>query len=92
MTIRKRIGTAKHTKTPVNWAVECPLHAGQKAIEYPVAKGNPASNQIDYSRLVFYCPTGSGHTFNLEDAKCTVYNDDGTVAASGQNVLDVLDF
>jgi hypothetical protein len=91
MTIRKRIGVAKHTKVPVTWAVECPLHAGQKNLEYPVGKA-PIGSSVDFSRVLFYCPSGSGHTFDVEDAKATIYNEDGTVAASGVALLDYLDF
>lgn len=89
--MRKRIGVAKHTKVPVSWAVECPLHAGEKKIEYPKGQVG-ASTKVNYGMMQFYCPQESGHTFNLEDAKATLYNEDGTVAASGVALLDYLDF
>ena len=89
--MRKRIGVAKHTKVPVFWAVECPLHPGEKQIEYPQSAG-AASAKVGLGQVSFYCPQASGHTFNLEDAKATIYNADGSVAASGATLLEYLDF
>jgi hypothetical protein len=90
--MRKRIGVAKHTKVPVTWAVECPLHPTETKVDMAPLGPVPASSKVNYGMRQYYCPQGSGHTFNLEDAKATIYNDDGTVAVSGAALLDYLDF
>jgi|GEM_PF-3835746 hypothetical protein len=90
--MRKRISYLKHTKVPVSWAVECPLHPEEKKIELSPLGPVGASSKVNYGMRQYYCPQESGHTFNLEDAKATLYNDDGTVSASGVALLDVFDF
>jgi hypothetical protein len=64
---------------------------GEKRIEYQVGNG-AAGTKVEYGAALFYCPQAGGHTFNADDAKVTVYNDDGSVASSGNSLLDVVAF
>lgn len=74
----------------VQFALECPKHPGIIALENPVgqnaifdiaASGNTAHVTYESQRL--FCPQGGGHTFNVEDCNATIYNSNGTIAASG---------
>jgi hypothetical protein len=86
--MRYRTGIKKHTLLPVTWAVECPVHA-ERDIEFPVGQA-VSTAKIDFSRNVYYCPAGGGHTFNVEDATAIIFNADGSVAASGVALSDYL--
>ncbi len=83
--MRKRRGISNFSFTPVTWALECPVHLGEVRLEYPVGAGLPTASGADvtYESQRVYCPQEGGHTFNVEDAKATTFNDDGSVSASG---------
>ena len=75
----------------VTFALECPIHAGELSLEYPVGQfnlygsisGSGTTPPITTESQRLYCPLGGGHTFNLEDCKATVYDSVGNIAASG---------
>jgi hypothetical protein len=86
---RKRFGYANNTFTPINWQVECPIHPGVSNIEYPVASV-PGTSKVEFAMDIYYCPTSGGHTFRIEDANATTFNDDGSVQSSGVPVQNLL--
>lgn len=90
--MRKRRGIQYPSFVPVNFAWECPVHAGELRLEFPVgqnkifAPGASGTAAVSYESQRVYCPQGGGHTFNVEDAKATIFNDDGSTASSGVSV------
>lgn len=86
--MRKRRGIQFPSFNPVNFAIECPKHPGEYRLESPVGQfqifGSGAQTPlVDYQSNRYSCPQGGGHSFNIEDAKATIYNDDGSIQASG---------
>ena len=80
--MRKRRGIQYPSFNPVNFALECPVHANELRLENPVGK-TPNSGHVTYESQRLWCPQAGGHTFNIEDCNATIFNDDGSVADSG---------
>jgi hypothetical protein len=87
--MRKRRGIQFPSFNPVTFAWECPKHPGELRLEYPVGQnaiflpGASGNANITYESQRVYCPQAGGHTFNVEDLKATIFNDDGSVSAAG---------
>jgi len=90
--MRKRTGMQYPGFNLVTFAWECPVHAGELRLEFPVGQPNifPSganhSDNATYESQRIYCPQGGGHTFNPEDCNATVYDSQGNIAASGVSV------
>jgi hypothetical protein len=79
-----RRGWLQHSWTNVAWAPECPVHAGETNLEFPVGCQAPnASGKVESMMEQFYCHQGGGHSFPCEEAKVTIFNDAGQVIGSG---------
>jgi hypothetical protein len=85
--MRLRRGWLQNNFTAITWAPECPIHAGETNLEYPVGcQVINLSGHVESMMEQFYCPQGGGHSFPVEEAKVTIFNDLGQIVASGQNL------